>query len=208
MRGRFITFEGGEGVGKSTHARAFHAALQALGVAAILTREPGGCEGAEAIRKLLLDGTEDKWGTRAEALLFAAARADHVQRKIRPALNEGTWVVCDRYIDSSRAYQGGAGLISDEDIMMLHGFGSAGLMPDRTILLSVPVAVASERVAQRDGLNTDRIGGRSDEYHAEVAMTFLTIAQSEPKRVRVIDASGDVEMVSARVLAALSDYLP
>jgi dTMP kinase len=208
MRGRFITFEGGEGVGKSTHARALYEALKARGMDVELTREPGGSEGAEAIRKLILDGAEDKWGNRAEALLFAAARADHVQRTIRPALNAGRWVICDRYIDSSRAYQGGAGLISDEDILMLHGFGSSGLMPDRTILLSVPISEASERVARRDGAASDRIGGRSDEYHAEVAMTFLTIAQSEPERVRVVDASGAVEAVSARVLAALSDYLP
>lgn len=208
MRGRFITFEGGEGVGKSTHARALHEALTARGIDAELTREPGGSDGAEAIRKLLLDGSEDKWGARAEALLFAAARADHVQRRIRPALDAGRWVICDRYIDSSRAYQGGAGLITDEDIMMLHGFGSHGLMPDRTILLSAPADLANERVARRDGPDSDRIGGRPDDYHAEVAVTFLTIAQAEPARMRVVDSRGTIEAVGARVMAALSDYLP
>lgn len=207
MRGRFITFEGGEGVGKSTHSLVLLEALKARGIDVELTREPGGSEGAEAIRKLLLGGAEDRWGVRAETLLFAAARADHVRRKIQPALAEGRWVICDRYIDSSRAYQGGAGLIADEDIMMLHSFGSRGLMPDRTILLTVPVSEAYERVARRDGPNSDRIASRSDDYHAEVAMTFLTIAQSEPKRVRVVDASGTVEDVSARVMAALADYL-
>ncbi|HTH28225.1 MAG TPA: dTMP kinase [Sphingobium sp.] len=208
MRGRFITFEGGEGVGKSTQARALHAALTARGIDAEFTREPGGSEGAEAIRKLLLDGSEDKWDARAEALLFAAARADHVQRKILPALDAGRWVICDRFIDSSRAYQGGAGLIADENILMLHGFGSHGLMPDRTILLTIPAMVASERVARRDGMGTDRIGSRPDNYHAEVAVAFLTIAQADPARMRVVDASGTIEEVGARVLATLSDYLP
>jgi dTMP kinase len=208
MRGRFITFEGGEGAGKSTQARALYDALKARGIDVLLTREPGGSAGAEAIRELLLTGTEDRWSARTETLLFAAARADHVMKTIQPALANGQWVICDRFIDSSRAYQGGAGLVADEDILSLHRFGSRGLMPDRTILLSVPVTELEERLKRRDGENRDRIAARPEEYHAEVALTFLTIAQAEPKRVHVIDANGSIEEVGARVLAAVSDYLP
>jgi dTMP kinase len=208
MRGRFITFEGGEGAGKSTQAKALYDALKARGIDVLLTREPGGSAGAEAIRELLLTGTEDRWSARAETLLFAAARADHVMKTIQPALANGRWVVCDRFIDSSRAYQGGAGLVADEDILSLHRFGSHGLMPDRTILLSVPVTELEERLKRRDGENRDRIAARPEDYHAEVALTFLTIARAEPKRVHVIDADGSIEEVGARVLAAVSDYLP
>ncbi|MET0137323.1 MAG: dTMP kinase [Sphingobium sp.] len=205
--GRFITLEGGEGVGKSTQARLLQDALKARGINALLTREPGGSGGAEMIRELLLSGDEERWNVRTEALLFAAARADHIRRTIKPALAVGRWVICDRFIDSSRAYQGGAGLISDDDIMMLHAFGSRGLMPDRTIVLTLPVDVAAERVRQRDGETSDRIGSRSDDYHLEVAAVFLTIAQAEKERVRMVDADGEVERVSARVLAAIADLL-
>ena len=206
-RGRFITLEGGEGVGKSTQARVLQDALRGHGVECLLTREPGGSEGAEVVRQILLGGTEERWDSRSEALLFAAARADHVRKTIRPALDAGSWVICDRFIDSSRAYQGGAGLISDSDVMTLHGFGSRGLMPDRTLLLTLPVEVAAERLALRDGIASDRIAARSDDYHAEVAMTFLTLAQAEKERFRVIDALGAVDVVGARVMDALSDYL-
>jgi len=161
------------------------------------------------IRTLLLDGTEDRWDARSEALLFAAARADHVQKTIRPALERGQWVICDRFIDSSRAYQGGPGLIADVDVVGLHKFGSRNLMPDRTILLSVPVADIAERLRLRDGIDGgDRISKRSDDYHTEVAMTFLAIAQAEPARVRIVNAHGPVEVVSDRVLDLLKDLLP
>jgi dTMP kinase len=203
--GRFITLEGGEGVGKSTQARWLQDVLKTRGINALLTREPGGSDGAEAIRELLLGGDEERWNIRTEALLFAAARADHIRRTIKPALAVGRWVICDRFIDSSRAYQGGAGLISDEEIMMLHDFGSRGLMPDRTIVLTLPVDEAAARVRQRDGTVIDRIGSRSEDYHLEVASVFLTIAQAEQERVRMVDAAGSVENVSARVLAAISD---
>jgi dTMP kinase len=203
--GRFITLEGGEGVGKSTQARWLQDVLKTRGINALLTREPGGSDGAEAIRELLLGGDEERWNIRTEALLFAAARADHIRRTIKPALAVGRWVICDRFIDSSRAYQGGAGLISDEEIMLLHDFGSRGLMPDRTIVLTLPVDEAAARVRQRDGTVIDRIGSRSEDYHLEVASVFLTIAQAEQERVRMVDAAGSVENVSARVLAAISD---
>lgn len=203
--GRFITLEGGEGVGKSTQAKLLQAALETRGIHALLTREPGGSGGAEAIRELLLGGDDERWNIRTEALLFAAARADHVRRTIKPALAAGRWVICDRYIDSSRAYQGGAGLIADDDIMYLHDFGSRGLMPDRTVVLTLSIDEAAERVRQRDGMANDRIARRSDDYHLEVAAVFLTISQAEPDRVQLVDATGTVEDVGARVLAAIED---
>ncbi|MCE7797996.1 dTMP kinase [Sphingobium sufflavum] len=205
--GRFITLEGGEGVGKSTQARLLQEALKTRGINALLTREPGGSGGAEMIRELLLGGDEERWSVRSEALLFAAARADHIRRTIKPALAVGRWVICDRFIDSSRAYQGGAGLVADDDIMALHQFGSRGLMPDRTILLTLPIDEAAERIRKRDGDSSDRIGSRSDDYHLEVASVFLTIAQAEQKRVRMVDALGTVDQVSGRVLSAIADLL-
>ncbi|HEX7854394.1 MAG TPA: dTMP kinase [Sphingobium sp.] len=203
--GRFITLEGGEGVGKSTQARLLQEALKTRGINALLTREPGGSGGAEAIRELLLGGDDERWNIRTEALLFAAARADHVRRTIKPALAVGRWVICDRFIDSSRAYQGGAGLIGDDDIMTLHQFGCRNLMPDRTILLTLSIDEATERVRRRDGENHDRIARRPEDYHLEVASFFLTIAQAEPKRVKTVDASGVVEDVAGRVLTAIAD---
>lgn len=209
MAGRFISFEGGEGVGKSTQARLLRDALAHRGIDALLTREPGGSAGAEAIRRLVLEGAADQWSTRTEALLFAAARADHVQRAIKPALEKGQWVICDRFIDSSRAYQGGAaGLIADEDILSLHEFGCRGFLPDRTILLTMPVVDAEERIVLRDGGDRDRIASRSIDYHMEVAMTFLAIAQAEPKRVRSVDANGKIADVHQRVMKQIGDLLP
>lgn len=203
--GRFITLEGGEGVGKSTQARLLQDALQLRGINALLTREPGGSGGAEAIRELLLGGDDERWNIRTEALLFAAARADHVRRTIKPALAVGRWVICDRFIDSSRAYQGAAGLIGDEDIMALHRFGSRGVMPDRTIVLTLSLDEATERVRRRDGDSHDRIARRPDDYHLDVSSFFLTLAQSEPGRVRAVDASGTTEDVAGRVLASITD---
>lgn len=208
MRGRFITLEGGEGVGKSTQARALAAALEARGLPVLLTREPGGSAGAEAIRALLLSGAADRWSVPAEALLFAAARADHVEKTIRPALAAGQWVICDRFLDSSRAYQGVAGEMTDADIMQLHRIGSGGLLPDRTLLLAMADAEGAERARARDGGMADRIGGRDAAFHARVAAAFAHFAAQEPERVHRIDASGAAEEVTQRLLAALADLLP
>jgi dTMP kinase len=204
-RGRFISLEGGEGVGKSTQARALAAALRAHGHDVIETREPGGSEGAEAIRRLLLEGSADRWTPGAEALLFAAARADHVARTIRPALEAGKWVVTDRFLDSSLAYQGGAGGVSIEQLRVLHEVGSAGLLPDRTLLLALPAEEAARRAEARDRDGSDRIGGRDAVYHARVAESFAALAAAEPDRFRLIDALGDAETVTARLFAALND---
>lgn len=207
-RGLFITLEGGEGVGKSTQARALAAALEVRGISVHLTREPGGSPGAEAIRSLLLGGDADRWSTAAEALLFAAARADHVEKTIRPAVDDGKWVICDRFIDSSRAYQSATGELTDADIEALHEVGSQGLLPDRTLLLALPDTEAAFRALFRDGGVSDRIGGRDADFHARVNAAFTLFAQEEPDRFRTIDASGTPDEVTLRLLAALDDLLP
>lgn len=206
-RGKFIAFEGGEGAGKSTQARMLAAALQARGISCVITREPGGTPGAEAIRALLLGTEGEGWNPRAEALLFAAARSDHVERLIRPALERGDWVICDRFVDSSRAYQGGAGGLSDADVLELHRVGSQGLLPDLTLLVEVSPAVARSRTAARDGDSPDRIGGRDAAYHARVAAAFAAFAEADPARFARIDGDGDAEAVSGQVLAALQSRL-
>ncbi|GGB68846.1 dTMP kinase [Blastomonas aquatica] len=204
MRGRFISIEGGEAVGKSTQIRLLAEALRADGRKVTITREPGGTESAEAIRTLLLEGGADRWNARSEALLFAAARADHVARLIRPAIEAGGWVLSDRFIDSSRAYQGVAGGLGDEAVLALHQFGSQGFLPDCTLLLELPADEAARRATLRDGAGSDRIGGRDAAYHASVAQAFRTFAAAEPERFHVIDASGESHAVQARIIAALA----
>jgi dTMP kinase len=206
-KSKFITLEGGEGVGKSTQAALLADALRARGIRVVVTREPGGTAGAEAIRDLLMTGSEDRWSARAETLLFAAARADHVEKVILPALERGDWVICDRFIDSTRAYQGGAGGISDDDIMELHRFGCEGLLPDRTLLIRLPLAVASRRAHERDLGRADRFGARGAAYHGRLTRLFDDIAADDPQRVRVIDATGTVDEVLLRSMAALDDLL-
>lgn len=208
MTGHFISFEGGEGAGKSTQARLLAEALSARGIETVVTREPGGTPGAEAIRTLLLSNEGDGWGARAEALLFAAARSDHVERLIRPAIERGAWVICDRFLDSSRAYQGGGGGLSDADILALHRIGSEGLLPDRTIFLTLAADEAAERLALRDGGDADRIGGRERAYHDRVDAAFRSFAAAETERFAVVDASGEARAVHARIVTALAGLLP
>lgn len=202
--GRFIAFEGGEGAGKSTQARLLAEALEARGIACVLTREPGGTPGAEAIRELLLHPPGEGWGAEAEALLFAAARADHVERLIRPALEAGKWVICDRFLDSSRAYQGAAGALGDGTVRALHAIGSGGLLPDLTIVLGAAEEHVAERLRARDGDGADAIGGRDAAYHADVNAAFREFAEQEPERFAVIDGGGSVDEVHAWVLAAIA----
>jgi dTMP kinase len=206
-RGRFISLEGGEGVGKSTQARALAAALRARGFDVVETREPGGSAGAEAIRALLLEGGADRWGARAEALLFAAARADHVDKTILPALNAGKWVLCDRFLDSSIAYQGGADGLGADAIRALHEVGSAGLLPDRTLLLEMDTFQAAFREFARDKGQLDRFGKRSGDYHDKVVQSFHEMALADPIRFRIINADGEQEVVTQRLLHALGDLL-
>jgi dTMP kinase len=198
-RGRFLSIEGGEGVGKSTQIVAL--------AEVILTREPGGTEGAEVIRQLLLGGSVSRWEARTEALLFAAARSDHVERLIRPAIEQGKWVICDRFLDSSRAYQGGGSGLFDEDIMTLHRIGSKGYLPDRTFVLELPDDEAARRAAVRDNNIHDRIGGRDADFHANVAAAFRRFAVEDPVRVRLIDANGKAAEVTQRLLVAIADLL-
>lgn len=205
-RGCFVTFEGGDGTGKSTQIRRLAARLREYGLEVIVTREPGGSEGAELIRGLLLSGETD-WDMTSEALLFAAARADHVRKVIAPALERGAWVLSDRYVDSSRAYQGVAGGLGDEHVMDLHALG-AKLMPDATILLDLEHAEGVRRTLDRDGGSTDRIGSRDDQYHSSVVASFRQYAQEEPDRILLTDASGTVDEVAERVLGAIGHLVP
>lgn len=205
--GRFISLEGGEGAGKSTQLSRLAEALRARGLEVVETREPGGSEGAEMIRRLLLEGPEERWTAEAEALLFAAARADHVARNIRPAVERGAWVLSDRFLDSSLAYQGGALGLGIDAVRALHRFGSHDFLPDRTLLLELRPEAVAERLDIRDADGADRIGARDSAFHFEVAAAFEALADGEPDRFRRIDASGDEAAVTARALAAIEDLL-
>lgn len=205
-RGKFISLEGGEGAGKSTQVKALAAALRQRGIDVVETREPGGSEGAEKIRELLLTGDEGRWSAPAEALLFAAARTDHVDKLIRPAILAGKWVISDRFVDSSLAYQGGAGELGLEAVRSINAFGIGEWFPDRTLVLAL--AEGGARARARDNDESDRIGGRSEGYHQKVDLAFRLIAAEEPDRVRIIDASGTPEEVTKRLLEAIEDLLP
>ena len=206
-KGKFIALEGGEGAGKSTQARLLVAALEGRGITVDLTREPGGTPGAEAIRELLLHPPGDGWGAEAEALLFAASRSDHVARRIVPALERGEWVISDRFVDSSRAYQGGAGGLGDETITALHQIGSDGLRPNLTILIEVDAAKTAQRLAERDGDASDAIGGRDAAYHEQVAQSFHALAKKDPDGFAIIDGSGSADDVHSAIMAAIDDRL-
>jgi dTMP kinase len=207
VTGHFITIEGGEGAGKSTQLKRLAEEIRSRGHDVIETREPGGSPGAEAIRHLLLEGEGDRWTPETEALLFAAARADHVAKLIKPALQQGKWVLCDRFLDSSLAYQGGASGVGTETIRQLHEIGSNGLLPDRTLLLQLPAEAAAARARRRDHDGTDRIGGRGNRYHEDVASAFAEIAAGEPNRFRIVEADAEPEEVTQGLLAALQDLL-
>ena len=206
MRGKFISLEGGEGVGKSTQVEALADALRKRGIDVLVTREPGGSEGAERIRELLLTGNEDRWGAQAEALLFAAARTDHVDKVIRPGILSGKWVLSDRFVDSLLAYQGGARELGIEAVRAINDFGIGEWFPDRTLVLAL--AEGGARARARDNEASDRIGGRPEGYHQKVDLAFRLIAAEEPERVRMVDASGTTEEVTQRLLDAIQDLLP
>nr|WP_202391942.1 dTMP kinase [Qipengyuania vulgaris] len=208
MRGKFIAFEGGEGMGKSTQARLLCDALEKRGITVTSTREPGGTPGAEAIRRLLLDPPGDGWGAEAEALLFAAARADHVARLILPTVDAGGWIVCDRFLDSSRAYQGAAGLLGDKRVRTLHEIGSGSLLPDLTIVIGAGEHEVRKRLKDRDGESSDAIGGRDEAYHSSVNAAFDRFAAEEPDRFVRIDGSGSIEEVHSRVMDAVERLFP
>ncbi|ADZ70705.1 dTMP kinase [Polymorphum gilvum] len=209
MQGRFITFEGGEGAGKSTQIRRLHDRLAALGIDVVVTREPGGSPGAEFIRDLLLSGGARGLGPRGEAMLFAAARADHVDATIRPALEAGKWVLCDRFADSTRVYQGEAGV--DAHLLgLLETAATLDLRPDLTVLIDVPADVGLKRVAARSrNAGADRGPDRFEDealgVHERRRALFLELARDEPERIRIVDGSGDAAEVEAAVWAAVSE---
>ncbi len=190
MRGKFITFEGGEGTGKSTQAGLLARKLESLGLGVLLTREPGGSPGAEIIRHVLLSGAAKPLGADAEAMLFAAAREDHVRCTIAPALAAGKWVVCDRFADSTRVYQGALGQVDRRLIKGLERVSIGDLSPDLTLILDVPVDVALERRALRRGdAPPDRFEAENVEFHQKLREAFRALAADEPERCVIIDAS-------------------
>lgn len=205
-RGRFITIEGGEGAGKSTQVRLLAAALQRAGIATVATREPGGSPGAEAVRRLLLEGDGERWDAACEALLLVAARRDHVARLIEPALARGEWVISDRFADSTLAYQGcGRGLALAE-IAALHQFALGGFAPDLTLILDLPVEEGLARAAARRGA-ADRFERLDRAFHERLRRGFLDIAAGEPRRCVVIDAAPEPAIVHRAVVAAVADHL-
>ncbi|MBQ1345539.1 MAG: dTMP kinase [Kiritimatiellae bacterium] len=209
-RGRFITFEGGEGCGKSTQVARLRAALERRGVAVMLTREPGGTRLAELIRGLLKDEREDPPCDRSELLLFLAARAQLVRNVIRPALDAGTWVVSDRFSDSTFAYQGyGRGLPLDV-LRLANDFACDGLVPDRTILLDVDPETSRARLRRREAAtqtSADRIERAGDAFHARLRKGFLEMAAREPARIVKIDASGTPDEVEERIWKSLTPMI-
>jgi dTMP kinase len=208
MRGKFITFEGGEGTGKSTQAAMLALRLEALGLHVQLTREPGGSPGAEIIRHVLLSGAAKPLGPDVEAMLFAAAREDHVQCMILPALDAGKWVICDRFIDSTRVYQGILGQVDQRLIRGLERVSIGDLAPDLTLILDVPVEQGLERVKMRLGeTKPDRFEAENMEFHQKLREAYLSIATDEPDRCVVVDAGASKEAVARRIWKAVAKKL-
>lgn len=205
-RGRFITVEGGEGAGKSTQVDLLVAALARAGIAHRRSREPGGSAGAEAIRQLLLDGADERWDAIGEALLLNAARRDHVVRLIEPALAAGCWVVCDRFADSTLAYQGYGRGLPVADLAALHRFALGDFAPDLTLILDLPAEEGLRRAARRSAA-ADRFERLDPAFHERLRQGFRRIAADDPARCVVIDAAGDRDDVHRAVLAAIAARL-
>lgn len=209
--GLFVTFEGGEGAGKSTQIRLLANALRARGLTVLMTREPGGSKGAEAVRHVLLSGAAEPYGIRMEAILFAAARSDHVEQVIRPALDTGHVVLCDRFMDSSRVYQGITGNLEQPFIEALERVAINGVVPDCTVIFDLPAAVGLERARKRaTGAEEqpDRFEKEELETHEKRREAFLDIAEREPLRCRVVDATRPQEAIAAEVFAIIEPLLP
>ena len=208
-RGRFITFEGGEGAGKSTQARRLVAHLARAGVPAVATREPGGSPLAEAIRAVLLSGRAAQLGAAGEAILFGAARLDHIDRLIAPALAAGTWVVCDRFADSTRAYQGAGGKAPAALIDELENIVVGETRPDLTILMDLPPETGLARAQRRaDGAAGDRFESEDLGFHRALRRAFLDIAAAESERVKIVDATGSEDQIAADVWALVRRKFP
>lgn len=207
QRGKFITLEGGEGAGKTTQAKKLAAALEAAGIEAILTREPGGTFGAEAIRKLVLDGTKDRWSGMTELLLMYAARIDHVERLIKPALERGAWVISDRFADSSAAYQGYARGVGADRVEHVHAAVMGGFEPDLTILFDIDPIIAMKRVETR-GEDLSRFDAESMAFHNTLRDAFLDIAKKNTDRIYVLDAGAKRDAVQTSLFHALTQKFP
>ncbi|WP_407164476.1 dTMP kinase [Bradyrhizobium sp. ORS 111] len=208
LRGRFITFEGGEGSGKSTQIRRLAERLDAAKLRAIVTREPGGSPGAEIIRHLVLSGMGKLLGPDAETLLFAAARDDHVRTVILPALNQGVWVLCDRFFDSTRVYQGQLGQVLPGLVNAMQRVTIGDLKPDLTFILDVPVEIGLQRAAVRRGnAVADRFEAEDVQFHQNLREAYRQIAAEDPQRCVLIDATGDPDTVAAKIWTALRERL-
>ncbi|MBR1298491.1 dTMP kinase [Bradyrhizobium sp. AUGA SZCCT0042] len=207
-RGKFISFEGGEGSGKSTQIKKLADRLATAKLSAIVTREPGGSPGAEIIRHLVLSGMGKLLGPEAETLLFAAARDDHVRTVIQPALSQGIWVLCDRFSDSTRAYQGRLGQVSPAVLNAMQRVTIGDLKPDLTIILDIPVDVGLKRAAVRRGTGApDRFEAEDVKFHQDLRDAYQQIAAEDPQRCALIDANADTDTVATHVWKALRDHL-
>lgn len=209
QKGLFISFEGGEGAGKSTQIHILAETLRGRGLEVVVTREPGGSPGAEAIRHVLLSGAAEAFGVRMEAMLFAAARNDHVEEVIRPALENGAVVLCDRFLDSSRVYQGTTGNLEPDFIETLQRIAVDGTMPDLTLIFDIPAVDGLARARKRadDGAAPDRFEKEELETHEKRREAYLDIALNEPRRCRIVDAKQPQERVTEDVLAMVEPLL-
>lgn len=207
-RGRFITFEGGEGAGKSTQAKMLAARLRDAGFTVTLTREPGGSPGAEAIRHVLLSGAAQPLGANAEAILFAAARSDHVAHLIAPALDAGTWVISDRFADSTRVYQGVLGNVEAPMIRALERVAVDGVVPDMTFILDVPAELGLSRARARAGTTKpDRFEAEDLAFHTALSAAFRDLAEQEPERCVLIDGSRSPDEIESAIWQAVTTRL-
>lgn len=207
--GLFISFEGGEGAGKSTQINILAETLRAQGLDVVVTREPGGSPGAEAVRHVLLSGAAEPFGVRMEAMLFAAARNDHVEEVIRPALQRGAVVLCDRFLDSSRVYQGTTGNLEPDFIETLQRIAIDGTMPDMTLIFDIPAAAGLARARKRadEGATPDRFEKEELATHEKRREAYLDIALNEPRRCRIVNAEQSQEKVTEDVLALVKPLL-
>ena len=205
--GKFITFEGGEGAGKTTQAKMLCEALEGAGIETLLTREPGGTFGAEAIRNLVLEGTSDRWSGMTELLLMYAARLDHMEKLIKPALERGVWVISDRFADSSLAYQGYARGLGAEKVKAVHAAVMDGFEPDLTILFDIDPILAQKRVETR-GEDLSRFDAESIAFHNTLREAFLNIAEENSERIFTVDAAASRDGVQTRILFAISQKYP
>jgi len=208
--GRFISFEGGEGAGKSTNIRLLAQALEMRGITVVSTREPGGSPGAEEIRRLLVEGDAERWDPVCEVLLHYAARRDHVERIVRPALHRGDWVLSDRFADSTMAYQGYGHDLGQADMIRLHGLVLGGFQPDLTIILDIAVEQGLARAGHREsaeGAGEDRYERMDMEFHRRLRDGFLDIARRHPERCAVIDAAQTPEEIHRDILGLVERRL-